>query len=320
MSLDVFGVDRLRPLPRPVKPFHNETIESYLDRLADANRLDREALRIYIAGDHHKAAPIPLHRLSLLSGQPAQALRNALPDVSTAKEATEQVETVPVRRRPGRHALVRPACTRCAAARGITTSVECLLRLEDVVCARHQRWLGQRGSPGHHQPNLANQPEILLANRRHHRLLRRHDRVVTETAYRAATRICEQWRERPSHDRDFHRLMNIFHAGHWRVLETDPTVEAATYPQVIALTRLLASPVWRGLPFTGPAGVQTFTAEVRRTVASDFTWNTRPYYRYLDPLVRLFLDETARQLNPLSYAYPAPIFTLEPTIDTREST
>jgi hypothetical protein len=306
MSLDVFGVDRLRPLPRPVKPFHNETIGSYLDRLADANRLDREAFRIYIAGDHHKAAPIPLHRLSRLSGQATDVLRDALPDL---KSADQQDQASRFRRSPGGRYWVRLACARCTATRGIATQVQCRLRLEDVVCLRHRRWLG-RSSYGCSQCALTSQPEILRANRRHRRLLSCHGRNVTEAAYRESDRICEVWRNRRTHDQDFYRLMNIFHTGDWEVPRDDPTVEAAAYPQIIALTRLLVSPDWRERPFGLQTSIKEFEAEVRRTVAPAFTWDTAHHYGHLDPLVEIFLEEARHRADPRPYDWPSPIFTV----------
>jgi len=71
----------LRPLPRPVRPVANETLASFLHRLAAANRLDHDELRSYIAADSHKRARIPLDRLAALSGQPELTLRRAIFDL-----------------------------------------------------------------------------------------------------------------------------------------------------------------------------------------------------------------------------------------------
>ena len=46
----------VRPLPRPVTPMHDETITSYLARLAHANRLDPDALRVHVTADKRKTA------------------------------------------------------------------------------------------------------------------------------------------------------------------------------------------------------------------------------------------------------------------------
>ena len=66
------AVDELRctarQLPRACAPLPGETISSYLGRLAAANRIDPEALRIVVTGDHRKAARPRLAVLSQLSG------------------------------------------------------------------------------------------------------------------------------------------------------------------------------------------------------------------------------------------------------------
>lgn len=61
-----------------------------------------------------------------------------------------------------------------------------------------------------------------------------------------------------------------------------PTIEAARYPQVVALAQILWSPALRELPFT-PATVSSSVDEVRRTVAPTFTWTATSYYGHYDP-------------------------------------
>ena len=50
---------RPRPLPRPVTPAVDATRTSYIGRLARANRLDTEALRIHLTRDKRKSASVP---------------------------------------------------------------------------------------------------------------------------------------------------------------------------------------------------------------------------------------------------------------------
>lgn len=224
----------LRPLPRPVKPLRNETLDSYLARLAAANRLNPDALRGYASGSRRKTAPIPIDRLSLLSGQNPSLLQHALPDLSLDAE----VERTQFRRRPSNRLPVRQACRACAATHRAITSAQCYLHWEGVVCLRHRRWLGDSQTAQDQQPNLAQHPEILDANRLHRKIIRRRGRAATEAAHHEARRICEHWRQRFEHGEEFQRLMRGFHGPTWHILESDPTVEASTYPQVIALTRL----------------------------------------------------------------------------------
>ena len=70
--------------------------------------------------------------------------------------------------------------------------------------------------------------------------------AVTEGFEIAAT-ICQLWRDQREHDEDFNKRLSIFHGADWRLSPADPTVAAAAYPQVVGLTRLIASPYWRAL-------------------------------------------------------------------------
>ena len=76
----------LRPLPRSVAPFRDETISSYLARLATANRLAPAALRALLAGSDRNDAPVPLIRLAAVTGMPRAALAHAMPQICTADE------------------------------------------------------------------------------------------------------------------------------------------------------------------------------------------------------------------------------------------
>ena len=76
----------LRPLPRFVAPFRDETITSYLARLAAANRLALPALRALLAGSDRSDAPVPLIRLAAVTGMPHAALAHAMPQICTADE------------------------------------------------------------------------------------------------------------------------------------------------------------------------------------------------------------------------------------------
>ena len=76
----------LRPLPRLVAPFRDETITSYLRRLAEPNHIDPAALRALLAGSDHKGVPVPLGRLAAVAGLPWRSLAYAMPQICTASE------------------------------------------------------------------------------------------------------------------------------------------------------------------------------------------------------------------------------------------
>jgi hypothetical protein len=141
---------------------------------------------------------------------------------------------------------------------------------------------------------------------RHQRLIRRHGRHTVLTAFREAGHICQRWHDRGEHDAEFLRLMDRFHGQQWRVSTGHPTVDAARYPQIVALTRLLASPIWRaraGLSWPEPV---EFLDELRRTVAPSYRWTLRHPYGAHDPLVELVIADRRHHADPAG-AYRLPV-------------
>ncbi len=128
------------------------------------------------------------------------------------------------------------------------------------------------GSTSACQPSLCQHPEILTANVVHRRLIRRHGRHFTDATYATAVDICAGWRRRSDHDDSVRTLLWWFHPDAHEVRQSDPTVEAAAYPQVVAVMRVLTLPGIRELPFT-VNGTDRFIAEIRRTAASGYRWS-----------------------------------------------
>lgn len=291
-----------QPLPLPVVPVENETLTSYLRRLAAANRLDSEALRVYLTGDKRKSARVGLDTLALVSGQPCHVLRYAVLELAAPRDL--HAAHVVARPRPGGWA--RPQCQHCTLSRGHGTAAAWCWNLhEDLLCFRHRRWIGDGPDYAHHaQPDLSGHPDILAANRRHRRLIRRHGRHAVMTAFREATQICDRWHQRRAHDEEFSRNMCIFHGPHWQVSATDPTIHAARYPQIVSLTRLLASPICREKALQSWPEPTEFIAEVRRTVAPHYTWTLTGGIH--DPLVALLLQDLQPFDDANGTAHPQP--------------
>jgi Bacterial TniB protein/TniQ len=269
-----------RTLPRTVKPFPTEILSSYLNRLAYANRLDPTALRRYIA-EGQISGTIPIDRLALVSGVPATALEWAIADLDGRQPAkTYHHGGIAVHRQ-----VSGPACLLCAAARGITQPVMCRKPAERVICLWHQRWTGSGAASI--QPSLDRHPDIVEAHRQHLRLVRRFGRDEVAEGFEIAATICQRWRDQREHDEEFNRRLSIFHGTDWRLSPADPTVAAAAYPQVVGLTRLIASPYWRGLAvYEG----FLFQQEMRRTVAPAYQWPQPRSSK--DPLRRWIIDGT----------------------------
>ena len=290
----------LGPLPRLVAPFRDETITSYLHRLAGPNHIDPARLRALLTRSDRKDVPVPLSRLAAATGMPCRSLAYAMPQICTPAElAGLHIQNRP-RPRDGRPFA---ACRPCVAGQPVTRWA----LHDDVVCYRHRRWI----SKDHEQPDLTRQPEILHAHRRHRRLIRRHGRDPVMRALRDAQHICTGWRLDGLPDPGFDRRMEIFCGPGWHDRDewADQTSDAAAYPQSVALARLLASPYWRErILGTGWAGHDEFTAELRRTVAPDYTWDYRPHARWRhsrdDPLLEWRLHTRRLRFEPLPPGHP----------------
>jgi hypothetical protein len=232
-------------LPRSVTPITGEALISYLTRLACANHLALTevltALPSWFStkisnGDdraqHHMlipAAPEALHALARLTGATPASLARALPAFVAADPHS------PVR--------ATTACRRYAARHGICQPVPVHLPAHRKVCTHHGIWLSDAGQP---QLDLAACPEIITAQHRASRLLRRCTPRELTLAYQAAARAVPPWPASPAaiplHWR--HRLLTLQTANHRHGTPTDHDAytHAAIYPDAIAFTAAALNP------------------------------------------------------------------------------
>ena len=165
-----------------------------------------------------------LNALAHLTGTTPASLTRALPAFGTADAHS------PVR--------ATTACHRCAARHGIHQPVPVHLPAHHKVCTRHGIWLSDAGQP---QLDLAACPEIITAQHRASRLLRRYTPQELMLAYQAAARAIPPWPPSPAaiplHWR--HRLLTLQTANHRYGTPTDHDAytHAAIYPDAIALAR-----------------------------------------------------------------------------------
>lgn len=241
----------LRRLPRTLRPLLNETVHSYLWRLAEANALTGPDLQLHLTGSAKKDT-VTAEQLAAITGNPARTLRYAMLELCTPADLASM--RIAGRPRPGPtswrwpHNRTRFACDHCAAQRGVTrrgpTRPQVWTTHEDVVCLRHRRWLGALHQDV--QPDLTHLPDILKANRRHRRLIRLYGREQVRTATADATPICREWSDRLWADQPAHQRILAFQGqGDESRFVDSAAVEAASYPEIIALARLFASPYWR---------------------------------------------------------------------------
>jgi len=232
-------------LPRPVTPVTGEALISYLTRLAHANHLTlTEVLTVLPSwfstklsnrddrGQHHMLIPAAadaLRALARLTGTPPASLARALPAFGAADPHS------PVR--------ATTACPRCAARHGIHQPVPVHLPAHHKVCTRHGIWLSDAGQP---HLDLAACPEIITAQHRASRLLRRYTPQELMLAYQSAATAIPPWPPSPAaiplHWR--HRLLTLQTANHRHGTPTDLDVytHAAIYPDAIALTAAALNP------------------------------------------------------------------------------
>jgi hypothetical protein len=232
-------------LPRPVTPITGEVLLSYLTRLAHANHLTIiEVLAVLPSwfstkinnlddrAQHHMLAPATteaLHALAHLTSTAPANLARALPAFGTTDTPSPARATT--------------ACHRCTARRGIYQPVPIHLPVHDKVCTRHGIWLSDPDQP---QLDLAACPEIITAQHRANRLLRRYTPQQLTLAHQAATRAIPVWPASPAaillHWR--HRLLTLQTTNHHRGIPTDHDTytHAAVYPDAITLAAAILNP------------------------------------------------------------------------------
>jgi hypothetical protein len=187
--------------------------------------------------------PVSTAALAALAGLPEQALLRAVPEFASPAQLAGSPWALG-RPRPGAAAQAL-ACARCAAARGAQRIARWHTH-EDVVCLRHQVWTHTTYHGPGTQLDLRDHPEVIAANRRHRRLVRRLGRQAVHAAFEDARRICAQWHaDRSKLLPGLEERLDSLGCRH-RLLEGDPAGEAALYPHAVALARLLGAPAWSG--------------------------------------------------------------------------
>lgn len=258
---------RPRPLPRRVTPVQDETVSSFLRRLAQANHIHSDELRDHLViRPSEPSAPtrhldVSLYALAVTSGHTPVCLAHALPEIrpQLADQAALRVIGRTTASGPN---TTRPACRRCTAAKGIATMVTVWARQDQNVCQRHQLWTGQGVNTLEDQVDVADLPETGWAQTRHRNLIRRHGLGRVEHFHPAAEEIIRWSAHFPSD------------AGRWarrrHFLTREKTDRlpwsydsAACSPEVVALLSTLTSPHWRRFVLSdNPAHRQRFYCQI----------------------------------------------------------
>ena len=234
---------RLQPLPRTLPPVTDETLTSYLARLAHANHISVPDLRIHLDPARSpitKKARTSPAALAAATGRSQLAVSYALPELRTNHPAPETLalrgRTLP--RPPNK---TRPACRRCMTANDIHRPVMTWMRHDQNVCRQHKLWIGPGTHHPENQPDLTTLPEIVDAQRRHAALIRRYGRRRVQESFHLAHLVCTDWAHggtntRADHTRRHQQLENQAQ----RHITDVAARSAAQYPEVVALTAIFA--------------------------------------------------------------------------------
>lgn len=264
-----------RRLPRTPAPLRHETYESYLARLAAANRLSFDDLDeiAHLYDDD----PASLDQLAALTGYPAAALLHAIPELfhHQAIDTTALDGSSPTPREFIND--IRPPCRRCAAAAGADPGTARVWATHDAcVCVRHQLWIGEGNDQPSHQLALGPHPDIVHAQIRHQRIVRSRGRPAARDAFHAARGLWSAMSTTPgySSQRDTRAARACAQAS---AAAEEAVSNAVTYPETVAFTAILASPHWRATVLSRkPADNQRFHHEFRRRVAAGHHENGYP--------------------------------------------
>ena len=253
---------RSRPLPRRVSPVQDETISSFLRRLAQANHIRGDELLAYLGTRlREPSAPtrsrdVSLQALSMISGHTPICLAHALPEIRPQLPDHSALRVIGRTTVEG-HAT-RPACRRCMAAKGITATVTIWARQHQNVCLRHQLWIGPGVNSPEDQVEVADLPEIGHAQTRHSNLIRRHGVGHVRYSHPDAQKIISWSTQLPSDTGRWNRRRHFFTREQAEHLPWSYDF-AACYPEVVALLSVLASPHWRRMALSdNPANKQRF--------------------------------------------------------------
>jgi len=228
-------------LPRPVRPLPNEVLADYLARLAKANGISRARLEALLT----RRGPTIRTALATAVSMSDRALAFALPELRVEADSDAYPDLI-----KREVESIGPGCPLCASRHGERISFPQVWSTHDsVVCVDHNMWINGpafRVDPTRPVVKIvgASRADILLAYRRHHRLIRHHGRPSIRQAIADAYDIVEQW-----------NYWRPLEAIGFRLIELQPdetergagtaSRNAAMYPEIVRLAAVLADTSWR---------------------------------------------------------------------------
>ena len=231
----------LRQLPFTARPFHRETIGSFLTRLASANRIRTwHMLQLTsISGQQQRGftpatdnwlgwSPSTPHRIAALAGRPLAALAAAFPAIA-------EFLADPARPPAPQAGKIQRACRRCAAAQNITSMVIIRASPHDYLCIRHRLW-----HHGIRDVDLRPLPQVTDAQRRHDQHVRTLPASDITHAHQQARSIIDEWITsswHPALTGQWQHRLRLIDAADAR--HSSPWLNAVTHPELLGVASLL---------------------------------------------------------------------------------
>jgi TniQ len=249
----------LSRLPIAVAPARQETVVSYLARLANLHGLHPreiwESVSTLRQGTTRR--DVATDRLAAVVGRPAQHLARAMPELrQPAPDWTAW-----------RHQTQR-RCPRCDA-RHEGGTVTRLLPHHRYVCTRHSYWIGPPDAGQPATPLGRELRDIARAQWRHLRLVRRHGSAAAYDAVLTGFLICGHlWGDQPQTPVDvWHRWtlrteVLIPPTGSGPGEFSASRLFAAVYPEAVDVAALVTSPAWRRLAAGDAEQQRRFITEI----------------------------------------------------------
>lgn len=247
-------------LPIPAGPARYETLASYLRRLANLHGMTISELWEPISTPRPgtKRRDVLPDALAALVGRARGQLARALPELHPNLDWTAW-----------RHQS-QPGCPRCDA-RHDGGPVARLLPHQHYVCTRHRYWIGPPDT-GQPATELERGPvefdEIVRAQHRHQRLLRRHGNAATFDAVLTGFLICGHlWDDSVGHwdqavTRWDRRAAVLIPKNAEYAQFSASRIFAAAYPEAITIAGLIADPTWRQRAVDDPDQQKQFLREI----------------------------------------------------------
>jgi hypothetical protein len=248
----------LSRLPIAVAPADQETVASYLTRLANLHGLPLRELwePISVARPGSRRRDVLADRLAAVTGHRREHLVRALPELHPAPDWSA------LRHQP------QPGCPRCDA-RHLGGPVTRLLSHHRYVCTRHRYWIGP---PDIDQAAtaLGGLDDVVRAQGHHLRLLRRHGAGATYDAVLTGFLFCGHLSTGRGEDdvgvqREWARRAEVLVPPRTETATFSASrLFAAVYPEAVSLAGLIASPTWRHKAAGDANQQRQFTTEVGR--------------------------------------------------------